>query len=106
MRLSGPTAITYAAIAGESICNYTTPIEDASDNVSIDDANELCRSDAGLVYVDTTEAGDSCLAAFGLHEAHDRLASFGHSQDVDDVEAVLDAARERNELAEGEQGTK
>lgn len=94
-RLTGTDAITYAALMGASISNYTTTIENASDNISIAAANEICRSDAGLVYVDTTEDGDALLTSFGIEEAHRRLVSFDHPQDWDTIEVVLNEARER-----------
>ena len=42
----------YAAERGENVtlCKYNDPIEDAREHLTIDEAYEIAREDAGLIY--------------------------------------------------------
>lgn len=44
-------ALEAAVSDGWTICHYNTPIEDAREGISVDDALEIAAQDAGLVYL-------------------------------------------------------
>lgn len=52
MRLTGKTAIEYAEIMGLPISCYTTPIEEARDDLTVDEAEDIVREDDQLIYFD------------------------------------------------------
>ena len=52
MRLTGHEAIEYAEAHGLTLCKYADPVEDAREDLSVEDAAEIAREDPGLVYLD------------------------------------------------------
>ena len=51
-RLTGYAAIGAAERTGGKLHKYTDPIEDARDDISIEDAREVAREDPSLIYID------------------------------------------------------
>ena len=54
MRLTGHEAIEYAEAHGLTLCKYADPVEDAREDLSVEEAGEIAREDPGLVYVSVT----------------------------------------------------
>ena len=55
MRLGGHEAIKYAEAHGTTLQKYADPIEDAREDLSIEEAREIAREDPSLIYVDVEE---------------------------------------------------
>ena len=53
MRLSGREAIEYAREHGTTLNKYADPTEDARDDLTPDEAEDVLREDPGLLYADT-----------------------------------------------------
>ncbi len=51
-RLSGHEAIDYAELHGRVLSKFTDPTEDAREGLSVEDARDVARYDAGLIYLD------------------------------------------------------
>lgn len=49
--LKGYDAIEYAEQHGLRLSMYNSPIEDARDGLTVDEAREIAREDAGLIYL-------------------------------------------------------
>lgn len=53
VRIHGHEAIEYAEAHGLSLRKYSDPVSGSADGLSIEDARDICREDASLIYVDT-----------------------------------------------------
>lgn len=51
-KLTGMAAIEYAERNGLTLSKYTDPTEEARDGVSVAEAREIAREDAGLVWIE------------------------------------------------------
>ncbi len=51
MTLTGHAAIDYAREHGLALCKYADPVEDARTGLTVDEAEQIARVDAGLIYV-------------------------------------------------------
>ena len=49
-KLTGLAAIDYAASHGVDLSKYADPTEDARDGLSVDEAREIAREDASLIW--------------------------------------------------------
>ena len=54
-RLHGAEAIEYCEKTGTKPNHYTTPIDDAREKITLEEANDIAREDAGLIYVEVEE---------------------------------------------------
>jgi hypothetical protein len=52
LTVTGHSAINYARAAGVPVCKYSDPVQDARENLPVDVAREIAKSDPDLVYVE------------------------------------------------------
>lgn len=53
IRLTGHAAVEYAAEhGGQPLSKYADPTEDGRDDVTPEEAAEICREDPSLIYID------------------------------------------------------
>lgn len=58
MKITGHAAIEYAITHGLPLNKYEDPTEPARAGLTVAEAREVARQDAGLVYVDALAVGD------------------------------------------------
>ena len=63
MRLTGREAIEYAERQGLTLSKYTDPTEEARHGLTPDEAEEVAREDAGLIYIDRPPTPQEMLRA-------------------------------------------
>ena len=51
-KFTGSRAIEVAAVTGRRLCKYADPIEDAREDVTVEEAREIAREDASLIWID------------------------------------------------------
>ena len=71
--ITGNDAIEFAERNGLTLSKYADPIEGAREGVSVDDAREIAREDASLIYVAVT----------GLVCTSDRYYGYGSGSGAD-----------------------
>ena len=52
MRITGADAIEYARTHGLQLNKYTDPIEEARDNLTIEEAEDVAREDQALIWIE------------------------------------------------------
>ena len=52
--ITGQAAIDHAEQSGLTLNKYADPIEEARDGLTIDEAEEVARVDASLIWIKTT----------------------------------------------------
>lgn len=63
---TGAAAIELAASdSGVRLNKYADPTEDGRENISIDEAREIAREDAGLIFATTNAARRAAIMAVG-----------------------------------------
>jgi len=53
MRITGTQAIKVAAVTGRLLCKYADPIEDHRADVTVEEAIEIAREDASLIWIES-----------------------------------------------------
>ena len=53
MKITGTQAIKVAAATGRLLCKYADPIEDAREDVTVEEAREIAREDASLIWIES-----------------------------------------------------
>ena len=56
MKITGTQAIKVAAATGRVLCKYADPIGDAREDVTVEEAREIAREDASLIWLDIESA--------------------------------------------------
>jgi len=82
--IRGTEAIALAAALGVTLCKYADPIENAREGLTVEEATEIAREDASLIWLaieDDTE--ESCV--FGetvetFDDAWRRVAAFDDAE--------------------------
>lgn len=95
-RLTGTEAITYAALTATQLDSYTPPIANQRDDLTVTEAEKVVGEDGGFVWTDTSSGADAQIAELDVGKVQQQLADAGHAQDLDTIERVLAAARERS----------
>jgi len=54
--IRGHQAIAAAAALGVTLCKYADPIENARAGVTVEEATEIARDDASLVWLEVADA--------------------------------------------------
>jgi hypothetical protein len=49
--IRGTEAIALAAALGVTLCKYADPIENAREGLTVEEATEIAREDAGLIWL-------------------------------------------------------
>jgi hypothetical protein len=62
--IRGHQAIAAAAALGVTLCKYADPIENARAGVTVEEATEIARDDAGLLFLEVNDDLDEC-SVFG-----------------------------------------
>jgi len=64
MRLTGQEAIEEARRTGRTLSQYTTPIEEARDGLSVEEAEEIAAVDPSLIYLPEERTDDWTLTTY------------------------------------------
>lgn len=69
MRIEAHEAIEYAATCNLPLSTYSGPTEEGRADVSLDEARDIAREDASLIYIDVST--ETLLAATTVAPAND-----------------------------------
>lgn len=101
-RIEGQNAITLAETLGLALSKHADPVEDARDGLTVEEAREIAREDASLIYVDADESdlweawrdAQSALTHDALDTVYEYLTAGGSQclltavEDGDDAESI------------------
>lgn len=79
-RITGYAAIDYAARTGATLRKYADP-EDGAREVTLDEAREIAREDAGLIYADAPAAWAQTMTEERLRELEAHFAELAAGED-------------------------
>ena len=90
MIITGQAAIDYATTSNQTLNKYADPIEEARAGLTIEEAEEVAREDASLIWINVQGAEAGRYTSINIHDINDFLNGAVVTAEV--VEACADVA--------------